>query len=122
VFTNTRQENHDLQELITAHISKMDGKEVDTEEYERSARALKVLMEARKIEEDIENPDEAASRKLNAEAVLLEIEAEKPWYLVSTDQAAGIAASLAGILLVLHFEKLNVMTSKAMGLLPKIKF
>jgi hypothetical protein len=122
VLTDTRKENYDLQELITAHISKMNGKEVDTEEYERSARALKVLMEARKIEQDIENPDEAASRKLNAEAVLLEIEAEKPWYQPSADQVAGIAASLAGIVLVLHFEKLNVMTSKAASFIPKIKF
>lgn len=40
---------------------------------------------------------------------------------VSMDALATITANLAGILMILHFEKVNVMTSKAMSFVMKAR-
>jgi hypothetical protein len=40
---------------------------------------------------------------------------------LSADAKATIIANLAGILLILHYEKVGVITSKALGLLQKIR-
>lgn len=127
--------NTGLYELILDHIKQMDGEDVKTEEYERAARSLKVLMEARKIENEIEFPEDAGSRKLDAEArkaeaesekILaeirkIEIENEKPWYQPSADQVVAASATIFGIVAILSFEKVNVVTSKALSFVPKIR-
>lgn len=40
---------------------------------------------------------------------------------ISPDVALGVAGNLAGILLILNFEKLNVISSKALGFVLKTK-
>jgi hypothetical protein len=40
---------------------------------------------------------------------------------VSPDVVASIAGNLAGIVLILHFEKVNVVASKALGFVMKLK-
>jgi len=39
---------------------------------------------------------------------------------VSADTLATIAANLVGIVAVLHYEKVNVVTSKALAFIPKL--
>lgn len=40
---------------------------------------------------------------------------------VSADTLATISGNLAGILLILHFEKINIVTSKAMSFVMKAR-
>lgn len=40
---------------------------------------------------------------------------------VSNDTLATIVANLAGIVLILHFEKVQIVTSKAMSFVPKLR-
>ena len=40
---------------------------------------------------------------------------------VSNDTMATIVANLAGIVLILHFEKVQIVTSKAMSFVPKLR-
>lgn len=45
----------------------------------------------------------------------------KPRRTISPDTALTVAGNLAGIALIVNYEKLNVVTSKAMNLLLKVK-
>ena len=45
----------------------------------------------------------------------------KPRKSISPDTALTVAGNLAGIALIVNYEKLNVVTSKAMNLLLKVK-
>lgn len=90
----------DLEEAITNHINAFAGMDEGSEEQLRHAQALKTLMEARKIEDEIEND---------------------PTWRPSPDAVIAAGASILGILAILSFEKLNVVTSKALGFVPKVK-
>lgn len=87
-----------LEVLITNHISAMAGMDEETEDYAAAASSLKVLLETRKIEHEI----------------------KLPWR-PSADTVISAAASLTGIIAILTFEKWNVVTTKAVGFVPKIK-
>lgn len=90
-------EVHELDVTITHLISEFAGED-DPEKELALANTLKTLMEAR-------TADKAA--------------AKKP--AVSPDALASIAANLLGIGLILGFEKANVITTKGLGFIPKIK-
>ncbi len=79
--------------VIEELISAMAGYEPNSEEYTAMAANLKVLLEAKAVE-------------------------PKPEKL-SPNTIAVVAGNLAGILLILGFEKANVVTSKALNLLLK---
>jgi hypothetical protein len=94
---NKTIEPTDLEELIKSHIATMRGMDEDTEEYIAAAQTLKTLMETRKVEHEI----------------------DLPWR-PSADAVMAAAASLAGIVAILTFEKANVVTTKAVSFIPKI--
>ena len=90
-------EVHELDKTITDLIAEFAGEE-DPEQALALANTVKTLMEAR-------TADKAAAKKPT----------------VSPDAMASIAASLLGIGLILGFEKTNVITTKAVSFIPKIK-
>lgn len=91
-------EPNDLQELITNHISAMAGMNEGSEEYTAAAQSLKTLMDARKIENEIEIP-----------------------WRPSADAVTAAGASILGIIIITTFEKWNVVTSKAISFVPKTR-
>lgn len=97
-FRKQEVEDSDLEQLITSHISSMDGIGPETEEYTISSNNLKTLMEAREIEEKIDTP-----------------------WRPSADTVALVAGNLLGILAILTFEKANVITSKSLSFVLKQK-
>lgn len=97
-LTNSKEEDSDLETLITNHIAVMDGIGPETEEYTVQANNLKTLMETRKIEAEI----------------------EKPWR-PSADTVVSVAGSIIGIVAILTFEKANVITTKSLSFVPKIR-
>lgn len=98
MFNRKPHEDTDLEKLITKHIESMDGLGSETEDYTAQAANLKVLMEVRQLEDQIEKPS-------------------RP----SADTLALIAGNLAGIALILSFEKANVITSKGLSFIMKPK-
>ena len=90
-------ETHQLDQTITDLISEFAGSEDPEEEVQR-AQALKTLMEAR-------TADQAARRSP----------------IIDPNVLVSAAASLAGIIAILGFEKANVVTSKAVSFVPKIR-
>lgn len=97
-FNKTEDEDTDLEKLITRHIASMDNMSVETEDYTASATSLKLLMETRKIEEEI----------------------EKPWR-PSADQVVAAGATLGSIAIIVLFEMRGVFTSKALSFVPKAR-
>jgi hypothetical protein len=91
------QTPHELDKTITELISEFAGED-DPEKEIELANTIKILMEAR-------TADKAASKKPS----------------VSPDTIASIAASLLGLGLIMTYEQKNVITTKAFGLVPKIR-
>lgn len=97
MFTLKKKESRPdpLDELIENHISEMAGHEVHSDEYTLAAANLKVLMDAKAAKPERKS--------------------------VTPDTIATVAANLAGILLILNYERANVLTSKSLSLLLKPK-
>jgi hypothetical protein len=92
-FGKKEKKSDPLDELIQHHIAYLEGTEENDEIYAAGVANLKVLMEAKALQ--------PAPRT------------------VSPDTMAIVAANLAGIIVILGFEKANVITSKAIGQLLK---
>jgi hypothetical protein len=84
-----------LDKAIDDLLDEMTGYEGNTEEYSTMVSNLKVLHEAKALQ-------------------------PKP-NVVSADTVATVAGSLAGILMILSFEKANIVTSKALGFVLRTK-
>lgn len=97
---NRQPENqtHELDETITNLISELAGLESGAEAYSAAAESLKVLMEAR-------NADKAARKRPQ----------------IDPNQILAVAGTLLSIGLILGFEKANVITSKSLSFVPKLK-
>ena len=91
----TEEPSH-LEELITETISGMQGLSPDTEEFSRAANSLKTLVEARAVEDECEKDN-------------------RP----SADQVVAAITNIVGIVLILGFEKSNVLTSKALPFITR---
>lgn len=83
-----------IQETIEAALKEAELHDPASEDYTTIARNVETLAKAKALGE---------SKKLSKDAIL------------------GAATSLAGILAVLHYERLAVVSSKAFGLIMKIK-
>lgn len=88
----------DLEDEITRVISLMSDQNPDTEEYTTMVSNLKVLVEARQLDEATDAPNR-----------------------LSADTMLSVGGSIVGVLLILGFEKANVITSKGLSFIPKIK-
>jgi hypothetical protein len=91
-------ESSDLEEEITRVIRTMSDENPQTEEYTTMVSNLKLLVEARQLDEATDKPN-------------------RP----SADTMLSVGGSVLGILLILGFEKANVITSKGLSFIPKIK-
>jgi hypothetical protein len=97
VFTrkNTRNEAHQLDESIKLLISELAGFDAGTPEHDACVTALKTLMELRIADKAAVKPS------------------------VSPDVLVSAVSSLLGIVMILGFEKANVLTTKALAFVPK---
>jgi hypothetical protein len=135
---------------IAKLLEDLDGLSGDSEEYSKTADNLAKLMklknESIKIGNDFEienhkvqiemgkltNETEKTSvereklildsDKLDHEKAKFDYEQEKDRsWKPSSDAVVTAAASVLGILLVLHYEKIGIVTSKALGFVNKMK-
>jgi hypothetical protein len=99
VFNPFRKDDaHPLDETIASLITDLGYLDVTDEDYALAVTHLKSLCELRMAEK-------AAARSSS----------------LSPDMIAGIAANLLAIGLILSFEKANVITTKSLSFVPKIK-
>jgi aspartate-semialdehyde dehydrogenase len=92
-------EAHELDDLITHTISEIDGMDDDaSEEKTKAVQSLKILMEARVVD--------MTTRRAP---------------VIDPNVIISAAASLAGIIAILGFEKANVITTKAVSFVPKMR-
>lgn len=84
-----------LDEAISDILIEMNGLSADSEEYSNAADQLVKLM---KLKKEI-----------------------SPSWRPSPDALIGAASSVLGIVLILHYEKLGVITSKALSFISKLK-
>lgn len=91
---NTKPEKVTLQDVIDEQLSAMAGFDAHSDEYAAAAKALKTLYEAQALE--------PKANRISAET----------W--------ATIGANLAGIIMILTFEKTNVLTSKALSYVKRL--
>jgi hypothetical protein len=132
-----------LDKTIAEILVKLDTLQGDTNEYTAATANLVKLMEiknqmlktgndAAKIENDyskIQNDHFADREKIDTEKEKIRIDEarfdaeqeEKRSWKPSPDAVVTAAASVVGILLVLHYEKLGVVTSKALSFIGKAK-
>lgn len=94
---NFNKKPHDaaLDEAISDILTTMNGLDESSEGYSAAADQLVKLM------------------KLKKETA--------PSWVPSPDALVGAAASVLGIILILHYEKLGVVTSKALAFVGKMK-
>jgi hypothetical protein len=92
------EESTDLQEEITALIEAMSDQDRTSEEYATMATVVKTLMEAHAVETTANKPN-----------------------FPSADTMLSVGGSLVGILLIMSFEKANVITTKSLNFIPKFK-
>jgi hypothetical protein len=95
---NPTTDAHPLDESIEILIQELAAAEAGSAEETALANSISTLMEARTADK---------------------IGAKKP--TISPETWAAIAANLGGIILILGFEKANVLTSKGLSFIPKIK-
>lgn len=84
----------ETQKALTKALRELDAQQVGSDEY---ATVLESVVKLHKIAEE-EKPDQ-----------------------VSMDTAALIAANILGILLIIRHEHVNVITSKAMGQVTRLR-
>lgn len=95
LFKRDKTEATSTQELIDAANSALFGMDVDSEEYSKTL-------------DQIERLHKLASR-------------EKEGRRVSPDTLALVLGNLVGIIIILNFEKVNVIGTKAIGMIVKPK-
>jgi hypothetical protein len=87
-----KQKKRTIDDEVTHILDALGTMRVDSEEYQNAARNLKEICDAR---------SKPASR------------------LVSSDTIVLAATNLAGILLILHYEQVHVVASKALAFVVK---
>jgi hypothetical protein len=80
-----------IDEEVTRLLSKLNTLDPESEDYTKAVANLKVLMEARGVKSKSSS--------------------------VSPDMMLSVAANLAGLLIVLNYERLGIITSKAFGMI-----
>ena len=88
----TKTEKVTISELITATQTEMFGMTVGTEEYDHALEKLERLYKLKNLNKD---------------------------FRISPDTLLIVGGNLAGLLLVLNFERVGVITSKALGFIIK---
>ena len=89
---NTKEIKRTITDEIDRLVKELEGMKPETPEYEAKVKQIRVLCEARSL---------------------------KPDRLLNTDMLITAGVNILGILLILNFEKLNVVSSKAIGFVMK---
>ena len=97
-LASRKDDTHQLDGVIAGLIDEIDSMPIGDENYAPAIESLRVLMEAR-------TADKAAKTKLT----------------VSNDVIVQAVTHLLGIGMILGFEKANVITSKALGFVPRTR-
>lgn len=118
--------NSELDETITKLIEAMSGHDAHAKEFTTMTDNLKTLMEARKIDTDrIKVLTEAIKLESENSKLLAEVRKIDDDIIarntISRDTLALIGGNLAGIVMILSFEHANVLTSKALAHIIKIR-
>lgn len=105
-------------------VVKSKGHEVFNKNYSKTDERLEeaietILIEMAECESDSDEYLELLDRLQRLYAIRQNT--NKPRKSISPDTALTVAGNLAGIALIVNYEKLNVVTSKAMNLLLKVK-
>lgn len=127
-FNNTAH-SEGLDARIAELLEELDALTGSTDEYTTTAANLAKLMELKN--QSIKTGNESAKIEYDRDAecdkiriedakFAAEQEKERSWK-PSPDAVVGAAASIVGILFVLHYEKANVIASKALGFIGKLK-
>jgi len=133
---NTDPHAEKLNARITKLLDVLDGLDGSTEEYTKTTinlvkllelkdRIIKTGNETDKIKNDQQKFEgdqnlEAAKITLDREKFAADQEKTRSWK-PSPDAIIGGAVSLIGILAILHHEKLNVVSSKALGFVGRMR-
>jgi hypothetical protein len=111
-----------LDDVITQLLAKMETMVIDSKEYGEAVDNLvnlyKIKNDSVKIETEAIN--ESAKVDLEGEKFRFEKEKIASWR-PSPDAVVGAAASILGIIAILQYEKIGVVTSKALGFINKMK-
>jgi hypothetical protein len=131
-FNNT-DNTKALDARIAELLEELDALSGSDEEYSKTADNLAKLLKLRnditKLETDQSTEEmkiriqeflENGKHSFDREKFAYEKEKDRSWK-PSPDAVIGAAASIVGILAVLHYEKLGVVTSKALGFIGKMK-
>jgi uncharacterized protein (DUF169 family) len=125
MFSDSTELNAAIDRILTA----MSDLEPDTKEYAAMADQLVKLYKLKEIdvklyllEQEIDSKNEA----LAADTTLKDLQAEalreeRRFFGVKADTLVLVGANLAGIALILGHERLNVVTTKAIGFVSKLK-
>ena len=95
MFKNTAHNKEGLEEAINAVLKAMETTDADSEMYAKLVDQLEKLYKIR----DTQLPDK-----------------------LSKDALAAIIGNLAGLVLVLKHEQIGIITSKAFGMIGRIRF
>lgn len=99
----------------------LETEKVDNDKDKIAIDRDKISLEKEKIEIDrLKLLMDDKNLELEKEKLTHEIEKTRSWK-PSTDAIITAAASVVGIVLILHYEKLNVVTSKAVNFVGKMK-
>lgn len=113
-----------LGSLIRDLINDLDSYETDSEEYAKAAGHLKTLwtlrMEENKDKLNTQNAD-TESYKATTDRIRVEneVDVSNREERISVNTLIAVGANLAGILLILNYERLGVVASKALGFVSK---
>lgn len=123
MFNFDNQNSETLSDVIAkllAEVAEMDDK--TSKDYSTAVDNIVKLVSLKNETIKIETNALNESNKLDLEEEQFNFEKEKiASWRPSTDAVLGAAVSVLGIVLVLHYEKLGVVTSKAFGFLGKMK-
>lgn len=98
MFTRQKTTTHQLDETIANLLAEIENQTVGDESHTNAIASLKVLMDTRAAEL---------------------AQANRPW--VNPDVIVHSVAHLVGISMILGFEKANVITSKSLSFVPRIR-
>jgi hypothetical protein len=92
---NRKPKPHPLDDIIEGQLANLRGLDEDSELYGEGVKQLKTLMDLRSRDRGDREP-------------------------VSYGQMLAVGANILGILAILQHERVNVITTKALGFVPKI--
>lgn len=113
-----------MEEQLLAEINRIYGvmqrMDPDEDEYQALMNRYMKLFELHL--ESIKTETEVAKADNEAYKMKVELEKIKRQNEPNVNDLIGAATNIAGILAILHHEKLNVISTKALGFVKKLKF